>query len=420
MVPIFDRIANWVDLQPRPTERYVWVLNHKTSEITWMNRKLYSHWQWNETSSLQQIFNAMNAQLPASLVAQDKEQLNDLVALHRWTYLRHIRYADAPLTIFGRIYRYFFVNSPEIEYKNLKGKLDSVIAASIATVDTSTFSPKDFENLAKAQLRLPPDLGATPHIDWHTLTLDQFKAACQISASLPIKLSDLDKAKTTYLLEQDKTNINDFTVNDIELNAAKIEPRFFRHLENPKKDALDLSKLSAEQERYLFDDTNDQMPFFDSTTYAKNLFDYLFYGQGNPAFNHSSNFTFRFRFEGPHFSQPFGEYSKQVDEKIQQYRTNLKSAVERIRKNHKINADPTYENLRLKCLKNEEELADHPELIFVDDLTAYDPDKLRSYFLKIVRVFHPDKNGENLEEAQELFQIVSAAYEYLENKAESA
>ena len=55
MLDIVDRIANWVAVSPELNDRYLWVLNRTTNEITWKNRKVYSFWQSSESGRLQEI-----------------------------------------------------------------------------------------------------------------------------------------------------------------------------------------------------------------------------------------------------------------------------------------------------------------------------------------------------------------------------
>ena len=76
-----DRLSNWIQASDIPEDRYLWVLDNKTREITWKNRQCYSCWNSGETGRLQEIFREMIEQTPLTIELEDNEQFQNLLEL---------------------------------------------------------------------------------------------------------------------------------------------------------------------------------------------------------------------------------------------------------------------------------------------------------------------------------------------------
>lgn len=704
MFDIVDRIANWVAESSEPDERYLWVLNHQTTEITWKSRKVYSFWQSSESGSLQEIFREMAYQLPYSHHASSHDEFQNLVGLRERITKSYEGFLKAHDSFFGMIYQYFFAYDLTDNYDQLINKLNKIILDSFSQQDISSLSPQEIESLAKAFKKNNPY--SSPDIDWEALSLEQFQAACKMEgSSKPIPLECLDKEKTTVLLERDKERITRCSKNELQQNLDNIEPRFlcqlsgrvissldlstlnsddladilkkvsfyshelhfvdlslftsdqindilrknpslleklppqtvadnlskidliyYKNLSADQQKALDLTPFSSDQINELLKKNPDLLPRLSDQTVSDNLskIDVKYYGSlthsqvGALDFSqltgdqfmkvaaHTSmyddkqlknlnlnlftakqlsqlahdhyqfirnlspqqvaanlskfdvallgsltskqiqaldfsqltieqlvqiksdeisdqqwlkvnlaNFTNDSiskllksrhyilqklspstvaanlgRIETSHYDRlsdeqlkaidynqlkdvqkkaftqyqmqkmknypkryygygdwddgyftsffgsfgagkqssynPFSgfgfraddEWEKQYfepaqDDKLKPYQSNLTSAITKIKALNKSNTEPVYENLRQKCLKRGKELENNPELVFVDDAKTFDAGKLKQYYKKMILVFHPDKNQNNLEEATELFKVINEAYKYL-------
>lgn len=669
----YDRIANWVSESPIQGDRYLWVLDHKTREISWKNREHYSIWQNEETARLQTIFEEMSAQLPGHLTASDQDQFQMLVELRGRISKSYEGFLQAHQSFFGMIYKFIFAFFLSDYYENLNNKLEQAISNSLMFLDLSALSADEIEKIASLikEKRLFPSL----KIDWAMLSLDQFKAAYKLEPySLRISLNDLDQEKITFLFDLEENKINEFGAHEIQQNLANVEPRFMANLDAGRASALDLSKLSKDQlievltniELYYYTDlrfidlaqftsaeissilennpailqklrtktviinlskidvkyyrnlSDDQVGELDfskldgdqfmnlpphyflkdkqvrelnlgqftalqiskilrfhehlmgklspqgvadnlskfepgflkslslkqvealnfsnltaeqlmnipsylisdkqwhkvdlnnyttptiaimlerdpnllgrlspvtvaanlsriATRYYRSLSDnhlkeidyrtlndiqkeafssydmrkmknspipetpkkpsYHHYGTGTWQRDYFSDFFgsspfggkpynsnpfsgFGFGFDDDQWQQeyfkPFGSSQSQsnldLEEKLKSYRSSLKSVVAKINSVNKVNSNAAYEKLRQKCLKRRTELENEPKLVFVDDLKDFNSDDIKSYYKKMAIVCHPDKNQSNLEEATELFKLISEAYKLL-------
>src|SRR4029077_9228406 len=142
----------------------------------------------------------------------------------------------------GFIYKILFAGSLDDHYDSLQETIDMILASSLSNVDISSLSSDEIEEVAAQILenKTFPDLD----IHWESLSLEQFKAAYSLkrfSRQSP-SLNSLTKEQMPYIIKVQ--GINDFSLNEIEKNLSKIEPRFLKDLSY--YNTPDLSLLSPE------------------------------------------------------------------------------------------------------------------------------------------------------------------------------
>jgi hypothetical protein len=226
MAGTFQLIEKWTASNVSP-ERQAWTMDLDTKEIRWGERRVIPCLSNQETARLQDIFEEMISQLSYPQKAKNGSEMELLSKLSERVTERYERFNKAHQSFFGLIYCFFFAYSLSDYYKELKTKIAELTASSLSSLDFSTLSAAEIDKYCRMvqNMRYPPSL----HIDWSKLSLDQLKSVYVLAPHANgISLSDLDKDKATFLLEQDGDWINRF--RDIDANTDKIEPRFLSNL----------------------------------------------------------------------------------------------------------------------------------------------------------------------------------------------
>lgn len=217
-------------------------------------------------------------------------------------------------------------------------------------------------------------------------------------------------------------------------NLSKIAIKHYNHLTDKQIKEIDYLSLNENQKKYFNHpptlnkmkngpkiDPNDQNDFDDiwgnlfGKKFGKKFNSNFFSGFG---FDNAWSNDFFNGFENPGAKKANNKKTdnaqfSESDPKLKSFHSNLATSVEKIKITDKVHPNEAYEKLRQKCLNKEKELKKHPELIFVDDLKVFDINNLKKQYQKLALVIHPDKNGDRVEEATELFKLISEAFKYL-------
>ena len=241
---------------------------------------------------------------------------------------------------------------------------------------------------------------------------------------LKVNLANFTTDSISKLLKGSYDILRKLSPSTVAANLGRIEASYYWDLSDEQLKAIDYNQLKDFQKEAFTTYKMQKMKNYPKQYYGygdwedgyfNNFFGSFGAGKQN-SYNFFSGFGFRAddEWERQYFNRAGGTGQQTAqDEKLKPYQSNLASAIKKIKALNKNNPEPVYENLRSKCLNRGNELESNPKLVFVDDAKAFDSGKLKQYYKKLVLVFHPDKNQNNLEEATELFKMINEAYKYL-------
>lgn len=333
----------------------------------------------------------------------------------------------------------------------LKMLSPDVIAVIFTHIDPSNYKKLNYKQLIK--------------IDFSQFTGDQFlKLKNEISFIPPecIKQLDLNLFTTDNIKElSTKICLKELSPQTLAANLDKFEPSMLKKLSLDQIQALNISKLSVDliDTHYLFF-TNQQWSSLDLSTFAANSMDKVLSNRSwilpllstknanlaaipTKYYHHfkdqqlqeidflaltdaqreafyetqiismknfipNSNLTTWWPCWWKYFVKKSQETKNEnPDLKLQIYNLKLSAAIEEIKKQNKPHSNPTYENLRQKCLTGMP--MNNPSLILFDPSLGQ---QIGYNYKKLVLNVHSEKNADRAEEAAKLFELINAAYKY--------
>jgi hypothetical protein len=300
------------------------------------------------------------------------------------------------------------------------------------------FSPQTVaDNLSKIELKYLHRLNYMQIIalDFSKLTADQLIYlsfyTIEDNQFLKIDLNNFTNRDISKILENNPDFLKKLSTQTIVTNLSKIDTKYLRHLEKRQVKQIDYRSLT-DQARMKFSSyqlskmknypTPTGHPFYGN--YHQNFGQRNFNKPSSSAydrifediFGKAKNFSFFVN--GFDDSDENFNVGQDEDEEIQIIDKILDDAVVEINKLNQVHPNPTYEKLRSQILrkKSRDEIKADLELIFVDDLRSFDPDELKKNYRKLSLIFHPDRNQTREKEAEELFKLITAAYNGLLKK----